>query len=875
VLVLASILHLEGAYEFRALSVRRRFVYTGGVVAIGGVAFFLYIVPNLNARAAIVSAFLAVVFMRGTTALLWANPPMYRLGLRLTGILSGLCAATHTVRVVYCAFGPPITNLFPLSGSNGATFLLLSAELSLLPIGYILLADERVIWDLKEAKQRAGSLQESIRKSEERQAWLLKLSDTLRPLASPAEIQFTAARLLGEQLRVNRVVYADIEDDHYIMRQSWTSDVAPFMGRPVTIFGKTLLGSYRDGETVVVSNVRTDPRFTVSERSTLLSSEIAAFTGLMRLKSGQWVSAFSAESATPRLWPREEIELIRDVAERTWDAVERACAAEVLRESEQRLRLALNASMAGVWTWDPFTNQSRWDDRLHAQYGFAEGAPQTFDTWISSVHEGDRPKVLAHLDDVLHLHQNDWNIVFRAVRPDGTVRWMHNLGRADRATDGQVTRMSGINLDITEQRRAEEVLQTRRNEERERALQKQAQEALRRSHTELEQSHAELERRTLQLSRLASQLTLAEQSVRKQLAGTLHDGLQQLLFSAAITLDHTVQSNAHADQVALLQRARAVVNEAIESTRTLAVNLFPPVLHVGGLPAALRWVAKRVQDQYNVVVNVTADPQANPETSEVRILLFEGVRELLFNAVKHARVDRVDVNLALGLGDTIQIQVSDEGVGFDPTATLHDRNQPEAGLGLFSIQERFALLGGHLDIVSAPRKGSRFTLTLPRTRLPGLAANETEAPRCDTDRQECMVYNARGTSKALRILIADDHPVVRAGLREMFGNRPLLQVVGEAANGVEAISHAKALQPDVILMDVAMPQKNGIEATREIHETLPHIQIVGLSTHGDETTEREMREAGAQWYFTKTEGIDRVLDHLLSLRAQIKAASAM
>jgi len=304
------------------------------------------------------------------------------------------------------------------------------------------------------------------------------------------------------------------------------------------------------------------------------------------------------------------------------------------------------------------------------------------------------------------------------------------------------------------------------------------------------------------------------------------------------------------------------------------VNLFPPVLHVGGLPAALSWLARRTREQYGIVVNVTADPKANPETSDVRMLLFEGVRELVFNAVKHAHADRVDINLALGSGGTIHIQVSDDGAGFDPSATLYDRHQLQAGLGLFSIQERLALLGGHLDIVSAPGMGSRFTLTLPRTGLPGLATERTETPHRDTHQQERVVYNlASGTSKSLRILIADDHAVVRAGLRELLSARPELRVVGEAATGVEAISHAKALQPDVILMDVAMPLKNGIEATREIHGTLPHIQIVGLSTHGDETTERAMRDAGAQAYFSKTESTDRLFDYVLSLRPPAKAAS--
>ena len=77
--------------------------------------------------------------------------------------------------------------------------------------------------------------------------------------------------------------------------------------------------------------------------------------------------------------------------------------------------------------------------------------------------------------------------------------------------------------------------------------------------------------------------------------------------------------------------------------------------------------------------------------------------------------------------------MSDDGVGFDPNATLDDKNQLRAGLGLFSIQERLvALLGGQLDIQSAPGKGSQFTLTLPRTGLPRLAADATKAQRHDT-----------------------------------------------------------------------------------------------------------------------------------------------
>src|SRR5262245_41412425 len=552
------------------------------------------------------------------------------------------------------------------------------------------------------------------------------------------------------------------------------------------------------------------------------------------------------------------------------DITERIQVKEALLEREQRLRLALDASGAGSWMRDTHTGRVDWDDRIRKLYGFTAEEPGSFEAWLSRVHEEDRRKVLELWDQILQKKTQDtFDCTFRIVRPDGTVAWIQSLGQVHRDADGQLMRLTGIELDITERRRAEEALQARRDEERDRTLHKQAEEALRRS-------HAELERRTLQLSRLASQLTLAEQSARKQLASTLHDGLQQLLFSAGITLEKAVTSKSQADQFGLLQRARADVEEAMEAARTLSVSLFPPVLHVGGLPAALAWLAKRTQEQYNIIVSVIADPRANPEASDVRILLFEGVRELLFNAVKHAHVDRVDVNLALGPDDSIYIQVSDRGVGFDPSATLYHKNQHQVGLGLFSIQERLTLLGGHLDIQSAPGKGARFSLNLPRTGLPYLATQGGEIPRYDIGLQERLVYDsASGTSPTLRILIADDHAVARRGLLELFSEKPALQVVGEAANGVEAISQAIGLQPDVIVIDVSMPQMNGIESAREIHRNLPHIRIVGLSTHDDANTVRSMREAGAEAYFTKNEGTDRLLDYLVSVLAQAKGASGI
>jgi PAS domain S-box-containing protein len=719
-----------------------------------------------------------------------------------------------------------------------------------------------IVHDITERKL----LEQSHREEEELQAFQLRLSDALRPLSDPLDVQEVAARLLGEHLRSNRVGYAEIDGRDYVIRREYASGVRPLVGEgPVGTFGVALRDAYRNGETVVVNDVSTDPRFTEAERTIMQARQIAAYVGVTLIKGGRLVAAFGANNATPRVWTSVEVELIRGVAERTWEAVERARAEKALREREQRLRLALDASRAGSWTRDFRADRAEQDDRFREIYGFKAGEPVSFEAWLSRVHEEDRRRVRELWEQIVHTKTHDtFDITFRIVRPDGGVSWIQSLGRADRDADGQVIRLTGIELDITERRRAEEALQARRDEERDRTLRKQADEALRRS-------HAELERRTLQLRRLASDLTLAEQHAREELAKTLHDGLQQLLFSAVMTVDRAVAGNSQADQVALLQRASADLHEAMEAARTLSVNLFPPMLHIGGLPAALAWLARRTQEQYGVVVNVTADPHAKPATRDVRILLFEAVRELLFNAVKHAHVDRVDVNLELGSDDSIHIHVSDEGVGFDPAATLHHKSHHQVGLGLFSIEERLALFGGHLDIQSAPGKGARFSVTLPRSDLLRLPIG-VMAPHAGW--QERLVYDsADGTSKPLRILIADDHVVARAGLRELLSERPELQVVGEAANGVEAISQAMALQPDVIVMDASMPQMNGIEATREIRGALPHIHIVGLSTHDDEHSARSMREAGAEAYFTKNEGADRLLNYLLSVQTQAKGAA--
>jgi CheY-like chemotaxis protein/anti-sigma regulatory factor (Ser/Thr protein kinase) len=382
-----------------------------------------------------------------------------------------------------------------------------------------------------------------------------------------------------------------------------------------------------------------------------------------------------------------------------------------------------------------------------------------------------------------------------------------------------------------------------------------------------------LERRTAQLSQLASDLTLAEQRAREQLAKTLHDGLQQLLLIAALNLDQQMKHEAQAGTSPAdhLVQAKSHLDEAIAAARSLSFELFPPVLQSSGLPAAITWLADWTRNKYGIEVQVSAAPLANSARKDVRTLLFESVRELLLNVVKHSHADRVSVDLAIDADGMLCITVTDQGIGFEQAAVGEPAQGGPAGWGLFSIRERLTLLGGRFDIESSPGHGARFRLIAP------LGTQDTSSAQ---DSQSNAVIGLASSSAAslptvhtLKILIVDDHAAVRRVFRDVLQERLELCVVGEASNGIEAIAQAHVLRPDVILMDISMPQMDGVEATRRIRAELPTIQILGLSMQVRTETRHPIEHAGASGFFIKGADTQRLIDHLLDIHGTMTARS--
>jgi PAS domain S-box-containing protein len=821
------------------------------------------------------------------------------------------------------------------------------------------------VWTMLEYRRAEAGL----RANEARLAFLLRLNDAVRPLTDATAIQEIAATHLCEHLGAARAGYAEFGGREYIIRREHTRGAEPLVGTPLRIaVGGALGQALRRGETIVVIDVEADERLSHDDRAAYRSRQIAALVGVARFKNGQMVAAFGVNHDAPRAWTTGETDLVREVAERTWDAIDRTRAEAALQEQKQRLRLALEASAGGSWTWVPATGEVDWDERFRSLYGFGPNDPATPDAWMPRVHDDDRPGALALLNEVLTSTTRDsWEHTFRIARPDGTVAWIQSRGRADRDADGRVTRLSGLEMDITERRRIEDALQARRDEEHDRTLRTLLETATQgivsadargmlvssnravevmfgwtaeeligqpierlipsglrdgtnpagrdlvgtrkdgsrfpievtvnyvptpggrrafafvtditeRQHAAvaLQQRTSELEYRTTQLSKMAWDLTLAEHQAREQIARTLHDGLQQLLVIVALNLDHELkrENEAGAAPSELLAEAKQRLDEAMAVARSLNVELFPPVLQRSGLPAALTWLANWTQEKYKLTVQISADPRADSARKDVRTLLFESVRELLFNAVKYARTGRVTLTLELGADDQLCITVTDQGVGFEP-ARLDDRSlNGQVGWGLFRIRERLTLLGGRLDIDSALGMGTRVRIVAPRDTAPEMLAGANDSIVAPPEAVSA-VDDDRASPDALRILIVDDHPAVRRALREMLHRRPQLSVVGDASNGFEAIAHAHTLRPDVILMDVSMPHMDGVEATARIRAELPHIRILGISMLARSETADAIEHAGAAAFFVKGTDTQRLIDHLLAFHASRDADDRM
>ncbi len=226
--------------------------------------------------------------------------------------------------------------------------------------------------------------------------------------------------------------------------------------------------------------------------------------------------------------------------------------------------------------------------------------------------------------------------------------------------------------------------------------------------TERKRTEARLHDYQLQLRRLASETSLAEEKERRRIASELHDGTIQNLALAKIKLGELERGLEQKNCAAALNEIRELLELSIHDARSLIFELSPPVLYELGLGAAVEWLGEQFQARYGLACRIAADQGKVPLDVDVEIVLFQVLRELLVNVVKHANATRVDIELRR-LGNRISLQVNDDGEGFDAAALV--TGSGSGGFGLFNIRERLQLLGATLEIDSGP--GTRVAVTAP------------------------------------------------------------------------------------------------------------------------------------------------------------------
>lgn len=163
-------------------------------------------------------------------------------------------------------------------------------------------------------------------------------------------------------------------------------------------------------------------------------------------------------------------------------------------------------------------------------------------------------------------------------------------------------------------------------------------------------------------------------------------------------------------------------------------------------------------------------------------------------------------------------------------------------------------MGGAFTIRSAPGQGTTATLMLPFPSEPARAEPAVETAGSGSARAEPPAR----WSLRIRVLLVDDHKMVRQGLRALLEAYPDIELVGEASNGEEAVAMAERLQPAAIVMDISMPGMNGIQATGLITSRHPGMQVIGLSVNADEENQVALLRAGAYRLLTKEAAVEQL-----------------
>ena len=414
----------------------------------------------------------------------------------------------------------------------------------------------------------------------------------------------------------------------------------------------------------------------------------------------------------------------------------------------------------------------------------------------------------------------------------GEIRWMQFVNRGFFDEQGRLLETQSVGRDITDRKQTEMLLANLNNHLEQQIAERTTElTMINTSLTREIQERLRIEKEILEqqqrLQEMAQELALTEDRERDRIAAELHDQVNQRLVLAKMKVEALARKLA---APALEKTAAGICDllaQTIADTRSLTAQIRPPLLAGVGLEAALKWLGDELHEQYGLRIVVSDDHEPKALEYGLRSFVFQAVRELLMNVVKHAGVSQARVEMRRE-GGYLLIIVADEGSGFDP-AEANNRKARDGGFGLFNVRQKIEYLGGVFRIDSRPGAGARATIRMLLTAA--------EA--------------AGDATGKLKILLVDDQSFVREGLRALIEGEPDMEVMAEAASGRVAVAVARDQRPDVVIMDINMNDMNGIDATRAITTELDGVRVVAFSVESNRRFIVEALSAGASGYVLK------------------------
>ena len=379
--------------------------------------------------------------------------------------------------------------------------------------------------------------------------------------------------------------------------------------------------------------------------------------------------------------------------------------------------------------------------------------------------------------------------------------------------------------------------------------------------TELVEANEALKANEDELRRLSGRLLQLQDEERRHIARDLHDVTGQKVAFQAMTLSHVLDDHQIADENTRrsLSECLALTHQVGNEIRTLSYLLHPPLLDELGLVSALKWYVQGFEARTGIHVQV-AVPQNFPRLQpDVEVTLFRVLQESLTNVHRYSGTKKARIVLKVDSSRVI-VRVEDFGKGIDPKLLGSLKtNQGALGVGIQGMRERLRQLRGSLDILSPKSGGTVVNATVPlRLREEPIDAGS------DVAAQPALAPgNGHQAAAALatksRILIADDHEVLRRGIRTMLEGEPCWEVCGEAVDGQEAVEKTLQLNPDLVILDINMPVLNGLAALRRVLQSRPNTKVLVFSVHNSEQMLHESRSAGAHGYVSKARASEDLL----------------